>query len=113
MDHEHVLGIYTYGAGEGLRAAPIDATTGKFLVPGRSIRLQSHDFDTLIEAIDTLIGQFSWQGAIGLGLPGLMARVDKRATADWLPDSLKANLLQEEASGGENSSDDWCLALQL
>jgi len=91
IDHEHVLGIYTYGKGEGLRAAPIDVESGKFLVPGHSIRLKSHDFETLITAIDELISKFQWKGAIGLGLPGLLSRRDKVAN-EWLPESLRGSI---------------------
>jgi len=87
-DTANVLGIYTYGLGDGLRAAPIDVDTGRFLVPGHSVRLKSHDFPTLIAAIDELILKFQWKGAIGLGLPGLLARRDQTAS-EWLPDNMK------------------------
>mmetsp|Transcript_7196 Transcript_7196/g.18480 ORF Transcript_7196/g.18480 Transcript_7196/m.18480 type:complete len:777 (-) Transcript_7196:244-2574(-) len=87
-DTDNVLGIYTYGLGDGLRGAPIDVDTGRFLVPGHSVRLKSHDFETLITAIDELILKFQWKGTIGLGLPGLLSRSDQ-AASEWMPDNLK------------------------
>mmetsp|Transcript_20577 Transcript_20577/g.57091 ORF Transcript_20577/g.57091 Transcript_20577/m.57091 type:complete len:400 (-) Transcript_20577:1301-2500(-) len=90
-DKLNVLGIYTYGRGAGLRAAPIDTTTGNFLVPGRSVRLESHDFDTLITAIDSLINQFQWKGVIGLGLPQLLS---DREPNEWMSVDLQTRTME-------------------
>jgi len=95
MDHEHVLGIYTYGLGDGLRGAPNSSSTGKFLVPGYSVRLDSHDYDALVTAIDHLISRFNWKGAIGLGLPGLLSSRDTSA-AVWLPKALTSSDMEDD-----------------
>jgi predicted NBD/HSP70 family sugar kinase len=58
------------GAGEGIRGAPIDTRTGSFLTGGFQTELGSATPEALAEALAKLAGECSWDGHIGIGLPG-------------------------------------------
>ncbi len=68
-----VLGIDI--GGSGIKAAPVDVETGEFLRD--RIRIPTPEPgtpDQVIEVIKHIVGEFNWQGKIGVGFPGVVRR---------------------------------------
>ena len=81
------------GAGEGIRGAPIDTRTGSFLTGGFQTELGSATPEALAEALAKLAGECSWDGHIGIGLPG--------SVSDFRPGSSEAQQAGWRASREE------------
>ena len=81
------------GAGEGIRGAPIDTRTGSFLTGGFQTELASATPEALAEALAKLAGECSWDGHIGIGLPG--------SVSDFRPGSSEAHQAGWRASREE------------
>eukprot|EP00899_Mesostigma_viride_P008576 jgi/Mesvir1/1771/Mv09621-RA.1 len=68
-----VLGVYTFGSGEGCRAAPVDVATGEFEGGGATCKIETKDEKGLEEALIKIVEKLEWTGDIGCGLPGIVA----------------------------------------
>ena len=83
LDRQHILGVY-YTSRDGssyLRAAPVDVVSGTLLAPEEKLQLGTYDVESLIDGVQTLIGQLQWDGVIGVGLPGLLRHAHEEAPA--------------------------------
>eukprot|EP00899_Mesostigma_viride_P013965 jgi/Mesvir1/2256/Mv19303-RA.1 len=77
-DKDQILAIYVYGQGKGLRAAPINAKTGRFLAQGITVPLAEPSIPAIVEGAKGVIAKFGWKGAIGMGMPGLVKDATER-----------------------------------
>jgi len=73
-NRDHVLGVFMVGNGKGLQAAPVDIKTGKLLRDGAAVPLYDQTIGEVGKALRELDGYFGWDGNLGVGLPGLIAR---------------------------------------
>jgi polyphosphate glucokinase len=96
----HALGIDI--GGTGIKAAPVDLETGKFMADRVKIATpHPAKPDAVAEVVQKLVETFSWSGPIGCTFPGVVANGVTRTAAnldsDWI--SLDARALLSKAAG--------------
>jgi polyphosphate glucokinase len=95
-----VLGIDI--GGSGIKAAPVDLTTGTFTKERIKVTTpQPADPEPVAEAVGGLVKQFRWSGPVGIDFPGVVVngvtRTAANLTKNWLGQDAKA--LFEKATG--------------
>ena len=98
----HALGIDI--GGTGMKAAPVDLDTGKFLADRLKIATpQPAAPDAVAGVVERLVGAFSWSGSIGVTFPGVVVNGITRTAANldkaWI--GLDARSLLSKAAGQE------------
>ena len=98
----HALGIDI--GGTGMKAAPVDLETGKFLADRVKIATpQPSAPDAVAEVVSKLVDAFSWSGPIGVTFPGVVMNGVTRTAANldkgWI--GLDARSLLARAAGQE------------
>jgi len=98
----HALGIDI--GGTGMKAAPVDLDTGKFLADRVKIATPQPALpDTVAGVAKKLVGAFSWSGPIGVTFPGVVINGVTRTAANldkaWI--GLDARSLLSKAAGQE------------
>ena len=96
----HALGIDI--GGTGIKAAPVDLETGKFVADRVKIATpHPAKPDAVAEVVQKLVEAFSWSGPIGCTFPGVVANGVTRTAANLDPDwiSLDARALLSKAAG--------------
>ena len=96
----HALGIDI--GGSGIKAAPVDVTTGKLLAARQKIETPRPALpDAVAEVVKQLTTAFSWSGPVGITFPGVVADGVTRTAANmdpaWL--GLDAGALFGKAAG--------------
>jgi polyphosphate glucokinase len=96
----HVLGIDI--GGSGIKAAPVDVTTGKLLADRQKIETPRPALpDAVADVVKQLTTAFSWSGPVGITFPGVVADGVTRTAANmdpaWL--GLDAGALFGKAAG--------------
>jgi polyphosphate glucokinase len=96
----HALGIDI--GGSGIKAAPVDVTTGKLLADRQKIETPRPALpDAVADVVKQLTTAFSWSGPIGITFPGVVADGVTRSAANmdpaWL--GLDAGALFGKAAG--------------
>ena len=96
----HALGIDI--GGSGIKAAPVDVTTGKLLADRRKIETPRPALpDAVADVVKQLTTAFSWSGPVGITFPGVVADGVTRTAANmdpaWL--GLDAGALFGKAAG--------------
>jgi polyphosphate glucokinase len=96
----HALGIDI--GGSGIKAAPVDVTTGKLLADRQKIETPRPALpDAVADVVKQLTTAFSWSGPIGITFPGVVADGVTRTAANmdpaWL--GLDAGALFGKAAG--------------
>jgi len=88
-----VLGIDI--GGSGIKGAPVDVETGQFLQ--ERIRIPTPEPGTpeqVIEVIKHIVGEFKWQGKIGVGFPGVVRRGVVTTAANVAPEWVGTNVAE-------------------
>jgi polyphosphate glucokinase len=98
----HALGIDI--GGTGMKAAPVDLDTGKFLADRLKIATpQPAAPDAVAGVVEKLVEAFSWSGPIGVTFPGVVINGVTRTAANldkaWI--GLDARSLLSRAAGQE------------
>jgi polyphosphate glucokinase len=98
----HVLGIDI--GGSGIKAAPVDVTTGKFLADRQKIETPRPALpDSVADVVKQLTTAFNWSGPVGITFPGVVTDGVTRTAANldpaWI--GLDAAALFHEATGGD------------
>jgi polyphosphate glucokinase len=98
----HALGIDI--GGTGMKAAPVDLETGKFLADRIKVATpQPAAPDAVASVVEKLVGDFSWSGPIGVTFPGVVINGVTRTAANldkaWI--GLDARSLLARAAGQE------------
>ena len=96
----HALGIDI--GGSGIKAAPVDVTTGKLLAGRQKIETPRPALpDAVADVVKQLTTAFSWSGPVGITFPGVVADGVTRTAANmdpaWL--GLDAGALFGKAAG--------------
>ncbi len=96
----HALGIDI--GGSGIKAAPVDVTTGKLLADRQKIETPRPALpDAVADVVKQLTTAFSWSGPVGITFPGVVADGVTRTAANmdpaWL--GLDAGALFGKAAG--------------
>jgi polyphosphate glucokinase len=96
----HALGIDI--GGTGIKAAPVDVTTGKLLADRQKIETPRPALpDAVADVVKQLTTAFSWSGPVGITFPGVVADGVTRTAANmdpaWL--GLDAGALFGKAAG--------------
>jgi len=96
----HALGIDI--GGSGIKAAPVDVTTGKLLADRQKIETPRPALpDAVADVVKHLTTAFSWSGPVGITFPGVVADGVTRSAANmdpaWL--GLDAGALFGKAAG--------------
>jgi polyphosphate glucokinase len=96
----HALGIDI--GGSGIKAAPVDVTTGKLLADRQKIETPRPALpDAVADVVKQLTTAFSWSGPVGITFPGVVADGVTRSAANmdpaWL--GLDAGALFGKAAG--------------
>jgi polyphosphate glucokinase len=80
----HALGIDI--GGSGIKAAPVDVTTGKFLADRQKIATPRPALpDAVADVVKQLTTAFSWSGPIGITFPGVVTDGVTRTAANLDP----------------------------
>jgi polyphosphate glucokinase len=80
----HVLGIDI--GGSGIKAAPVDVTTGKLLADRQKIETPQPALpDPVADVVKQLTTAFSWSGPIGITFPGVVTDGVTRTAANLNP----------------------------
>src|SRR5260370_15859526 len=80
----HALGIDI--GGSGIKAAPVDVTTGKFLADRQKIATPRPALpDAVADVVKQLIASFSWSGPTGITFPGVVTDGVIRTAANLDP----------------------------
>ena len=80
----HALGIDI--GGTGMKAAPVDLETGKFVAERVKIATpHPAKPDAVAEVVQKLVAAFSWSGPIGCTFPGVVANGVTRTAANLDP----------------------------
>src|ERR1700742_2344841 len=80
----HALGIDI--GGTGIKAAPVDVTTGKFLADRQKIATPRPALpDSVADVVKQLVTSFSWSGPIGITFPGVVTDGITRTAANLDP----------------------------
>ena len=80
----HALGIDI--GGSGIKAAPVDVTTGKFLTDRQKIATpRPARPDAVAEVVKQLTTSFSWSGPVGITFPGVVIDGVTRTAANLDP----------------------------
>jgi polyphosphate glucokinase len=98
----HVLGIDI--GGSGIKAAPVDVTTGKLLADRQKIETPRPALpDSVADVVKQLTTAFNWSGPVGITFPGVVTDGVTRTAANldpaWI--GLDAAALFHEATGGD------------
>jgi polyphosphate glucokinase len=98
----HVLGIDI--GGSGIKAAPVDVTTGQLLADRQKIETPRPALpDPVADVVKQLTTAFSWSGPIGITFPGVVTDGVTRTAANldpaWI--GLDAASLFATATGGQ------------
>jgi len=98
----HALGIDI--GGSGIKAAPVDVTTGKLLADRQKIETPRPALpDAVADVVKQLTTAFSWSGPVGITFPGVVADGVTRTAANmdpaWL--GLDAGALFGKAAGNQ------------
>jgi polyphosphate glucokinase len=98
----HALGIDI--GGSGIKAAPVDVTTGKLLADRQKIETPRPALpDAVADVVKQLTTAFSWSGPVGITFPGVVADGVTRSAANmdpaWL--GLDAGALFGKAAGNQ------------
>ncbi len=96
----HALGIDI--GGSGIKAAPVDAATGKLLADRQKLATPRPALpEAVAEVVRQLVTSFDWSGPVGLTFPGVVADGVTRTAANldpaWI--GLDAAALFAEAAG--------------
>ena len=96
----HALGIDI--GGSGIKAAPVDAATGKLLAPRQKIATPRPALpDAVADVVKQLVTSFSWSGPAGITFPGVVTDGVTRTAANldqaWI--GLDAGALFGKAAG--------------
>lgn len=95
-----ILGIDI--GGSGIKAAPVDSTTGEFLLPRerRETPIPSTP-DAVATTVREIVEHFQWKGPIGIGFPAIISGQTVRTAANidqsWI--GVDGNKLFAEATG--------------
>ena len=80
----HALGIDI--GGSGIKAAPVDVTTGKLLADRQKVDTPRPALpESVSEVVKKLTGAFSWSGPIGITFPGVVTDGVTRTAANMDP----------------------------
>src|SRR6202012_5278680 len=80
----HALGIDI--GGSGIKAAPVDVETGKFLADRQKIATPRPALpDPVADVVKQLVTSFSWSGPIGITFPGVVTDGITRTAANLDP----------------------------
>ena len=96
----HALGIDI--GGTGIKAAPVDVTTGKLLADRQKIETPRPALpDPVADVVKQLTTSFNWSGAVGITFPGVVADGVTRTAANMDPAwiGLDAAALFAKATG--------------
>jgi len=98
----HVLGIDI--GGSGMKAAPVDVTTGKLLADRQKLETPRPALpDSVAVVVKQLTTAFSWSGPVGITFPGVVTDGVTRTAANldpaWI--GLDAASLFSKATGGQ------------
>jgi polyphosphate glucokinase len=98
----HALGIDI--GGSGIKAAPVDVTTGKLLADRQKVATPRPALpDAVADVVKQLTTSFSWSGPIGITFPGVVTDGVTRTAANldpaWL--GLDAGALFGQATGNQ------------
>jgi polyphosphate glucokinase len=96
----HALGIDI--GGSGIKAAPVDVTTGKLLADRQKIETPRPALpDPVADVVKQLTTSFSWSGPVGITFPGVVADGVTRTAANLDPSwiGLDAGALFGKATG--------------
>jgi polyphosphate glucokinase len=96
----HALGIDI--GGTGIKAAPVDVTTGKLLAERQKIETPHPALpDPVADVVKQLITSFNWSGPVGITFPGVVADGVTRTAANMDPAwiGLDAAALFAKATG--------------
>ncbi|MGH3205236.1 MAG: polyphosphate--glucose phosphotransferase [Streptosporangiaceae bacterium] len=98
----HVLGIDI--GGSGIKAAPVDVTTGKFLADRQKIETPHPALpDSVADVVKQLTTAFNWSGPVGITFPGVVVDGVTRTAANldpaWI--GLDAGALFGKATGNQ------------
>jgi polyphosphate glucokinase len=96
----HVLGIDI--GGSGIKAAPVDVTTGQLLAARQKIDTPRPAVpDAVAGVVKDLVSTFSWSGPVGITFPGVVTDGVTRSAANMDPAwiGLDAGSLFGEAAG--------------
>ena len=79
----HALGIDI--GGTGIKAAPVDVTTGKLLADRQKIDTPHPALpDPVADVVKQLTTAFNWSGPVGITFPGVVADGVTRTAANWI-----------------------------
>src|SRR5260370_4825187 len=98
----HALGIDI--GGSGIKAAPVDVTTGKLLADRQKIETPHPALpDPVADVVKQLTTAFSWSGPVGITFPGVVADGVTRTPANLHPSwiGLDAGALLVKATGNQ------------
>ena len=96
----HALGIDI--GGSGIKAAPVDVTTGKLLADRQKIETPRPALpDAVADVVKKLTTSFNWSGPIGITFPGVVTDGTTRTAANMEPSwiGLDAASLFGQATG--------------
>ena len=108
----HALGIDI--GGTGIKAAPVDVTTGKLLADRQKIETPHPALpDPVADVVKQLTTAFNWSGPVGITFPGVVADGVTRTAANLDPAWMgldaaalfgKATAIQAAVTSGDTST---------